>query len=127
MDKSERKWLVIFGVCLAIAGIIVIFVMASIRPQPLNHDDSNHLYWKDIDVVVTNVEHKHWLSGYAHYFSTVVTVWFEEYQLEYTDEIQGKGKAWNYRKGDTVQAELLTWKNNETGEINRRAINRVYG
>lgn len=137
--KKETKtkiMIVVLGVLAVAAGIFASWLLLTIRPQPLRYGDTNqplgygdtnHLYWKDIDVVVTSVEHKHWLSGNAHCFSTKVTVWSEEYQLKFTDEIRGKGKAWNYRKGDTVQAELLTWKNNETGEINRRLINRVYG
>lgn len=125
--NSKTVWFIIGNVFLAALIISATYIIVAAYSQPVEYKDTNHLYWKDIDVVVTDVEHKHWLSGYAHYFSTKVTVWSEEYQLQYTDTIQGKGNAWDYREGDIVQAELFTWKNNETGEINRRTINRVYG
>lgn len=45
-----------------------------------------HLYWKDIDVVVEQVDRRHWLAC-GHHYEVKVTVRSDEYNLDYTDVI----------------------------------------
>lgn len=89
-----------------------------------------HLYWKDIDVVVENVDSRHWFAS-THHYIVYVTVKSDEYQLTYTDEFAGSGafgcpEQWNYRKGDVVKAEMYSWVMDSTGEVVRREIHKVY-
>lgn len=89
-----------------------------------------HLYWKDIDVVVENVDSRHWFASTPRYI-VYVTVRSDEYQLTYTDEFAGSGafgypEQGNYRKGDIVKAEMYSWVMDSTGEIVRREIHKVY-
>lgn len=42
-----------------------------------------HLYWKDIDVVVENVDSRHWFAS-THHYIVYVTVRSDEYQLTYS-------------------------------------------
>ena len=80
-----------------------------------------HLYWKDIDVVVTSVDKKHWYAS-THWYEVRVTVESEEYQLTYTDTFKGSGafgcpSQWEYSEGDIVTAELYSWVIDSTGEV----------
>ena len=89
-----------------------------------------HLYWKDIDVVVTSIDKKYWYAS-THWYEVKVSVESEKYQLTYTDIFKGSGAfgrplQWEYDKGDTVKAELYSWVMDSTGEVIRREIHRVY-
>lgn len=89
-----------------------------------------HLYWKDIDVVVTDIDKRHWFAG-THWYVVEITVESEEYGLEETFEIEGSGafgcpEQWRYEEGQTVKAELYSWVMDSTGEVVRREINQVY-
>lgn len=89
-----------------------------------------HLYWKDIDVVVENVDSRHWFAS-THHYIVYVTVRSDEYQLTYTDEFAGSGafgypEQGNYRKGDIVKAEMYSWVMDSTGEMVKREIHKVY-
>ena len=86
----------------------------------------NHLYWKDIEVRVVDVEHTSRKSGSVRRKCTTITVYSDEYNLTFTESYFGTGDIFDMRVGDIVWAELYTWKNDATGEINRREINRVY-
>ncbi len=101
-------------------------------PENVQHEakEQPHLYWKDIDVVVTSVDKKHWYAS-THWYTVKVSVKSEEYQLNYTQEFKGSGffgcpKQWEYNKGDTVKAELYSWVMDSTGEVVRREIHRIY-
>lgn len=89
-----------------------------------------HLYWKDIDVVVTDIDKRHWFAG-THWYSVQITVESEEYNLERTIEFKGSGAfgkpgQWDYQTGDIVTAQLYSWVMDSTGEVVRRKINTIY-
>ena len=89
-----------------------------------------HLYWKDIDVVVVEIDKRHWFAS-THWYVVNVTVKSDEYGLEQTFEINGSGafgcpQQWNYEKGDIVKAQLYSWVMDSTGEVTQRTIHRVY-
>lgn len=87
-----------------------------------------HLYWKTIDVEVTEVNHEaHWFS-IVHRYQMSLTVKSEEYGLEKTFNIYSQGvkpEEWDYKEGDIIEAELYTWKMDSTGEIIKREINKI--
>ena len=89
-----------------------------------------HLYWKDIDVVVTDIDKRHWFAS-THWYVVNLTVQSEEYGLIENFEIEGSGafgcpKEWNYEEGQTVRAQLYSWVIDSTEEVTRRKINKVY-
>lgn len=89
-----------------------------------------HLYWKDIDVTVTNVDKRHWFAG-THWYEVTVYVHSDEYDLDgsYTEKgsgVFGCPNSWQYETGDTVKAELYSWVMDSTGEVIKRKINKVY-
>lgn len=91
--------------------------------------DTNHLYWKDIEVVITDVEHQVYGAAPAIRRSVKISVYSEEYDLSDSyifENISILDDCYSYEKGDIVTAELYTWKNNVTGKINKREINKIY-
>lgn len=89
-----------------------------------------HLYWKDIDVVVTDIDRKHWYAS-THWYVVKITVKSEEYGLIEEFEIKGSGafgrpNQWNYKRGQIVKAQLYSWVMDNTGDVVRREINKVY-
>ena len=85
-----------------------------------------HLYWKDIDAVVTEVNQKHWFAT-THHYVLDVTVYSEEYNLTKILTEQGSGafgtpEHWSIQKGDTVKVRLHSWVMDSTGEVTRREI-----
>lgn len=107
-----------------------ILLCGCVRNMQCEPKEYPHLYWKDIDVVIENVEKKRWFACTIHYIVSV-TVKSDEYQLVYTDEFVGTGafgcpKQWNYNNGDVVKAKLYSWVMDSTGEVVRREIHEVY-
>ena len=89
-----------------------------------------HLYWKDIDVVVTDISKRHWFCG-THWYQVDITVKSEEYDLEQTFTYEGSGifgcpSQLEYDIGDVVKAELYSWVMDSTGEVTKRTIHMVY-
>lgn len=89
-----------------------------------------HLYWKDVDVEVIDIDKKYWYSVVPRY-EVKITVKNEEYSLIYTDTIKGSGafgcpSQWRYKEGDIIKAELYSWVIDSTGEVVKRKIHRVY-
>ena len=89
-----------------------------------------HLYWKDIDVMITDINKRHWFAG-THWYVVGLTVKSEEYGLTETFEIKGSGAfgcpgAWKYEEGQVVKAELYSWVIDSTGEVVKRKINMIY-
>lgn len=88
-----------------------------------------HLYWKDIDVVITDIEKRHWFAR-THWYSIEITVKSEEYNL--TETIQEKScgifrpNEWDYEEGQVIKAKLYSWVMDSTGEVVRREISQVY-
>ncbi len=98
--------------------------------MPSRREEQPHLYWKDIDVVVTDIDKKQWYAS-THWYEVKVSVESEEYQLTYTEIFKGSGAfgcppQWEYDEGDTVRAELYSWVMDSTGEVIRREIHMVY-
>lgn len=86
-----------------------------------------HLYWKDIDVVVTDVNQAHWYTPYKHNYRVDVTVYSEEYGLTKTLTECASGmfsniRHWNTQKGDIIKVVLYSWVYDSTGEVQRREI-----
>lgn len=79
---------------------------------------TNHLYWKDINVEVIDSK----ITRRALKYYTIVLVYSDEYNLEKTLYASGRHYL---SKGDYITAELYTWKNDETGEINDREIHCI--
>ena len=111
--------------------LVSVFGGCGYEPDP-NYvpPEQPHLYWKDIDVVVTEIDKRHWFAS-THWYVVNVTVESEEYGLEQTFEIKGSGafgcpSQWNYQKGDIVKAELYSWVMDSTGEVTKRTINQIY-
>lgn len=89
-----------------------------------------HLYWKDIEVIVTDVETCRWVTK-THWCYVYITVESKEYDLSKTLEFEGSGffgkpSQWDYQVGDKVTAQLYSWVKDSTGEIVRREIYTIY-
>ena len=121
----------------AICFLTLIVLMVSIfcgcgyEPDP-NYvpPEKPHLYWKDIDVVVTDISKRHWFGG-THWYQVDITVKSEEYDLEQTFTYKGSGmfgcpSQWEYDIGDVVKAKLYSWVMDSTGEVTKRTIQSVY-
>lgn len=89
-----------------------------------------HLYWKDIEVTITNIDKRHWFAT-THRYMVSLTVQSEEYGLTKTFQFEGSGAfgcppQWNYNVGDIVKAKLYSWVLDSTGEVIRRKIHKIY-
>lgn len=109
--------------------MLLVFQYGCAQSVQYERKEQPHLYWKDIDVVVEQVDRRHWFAG-GHRYEVKVTVRSDEYNLDYTDVFTGGGlftpDQWSYSEGDTVKAELYSWVIDSTGEVIRREIHRVY-
>lgn len=109
-----------------IVGLFVAFTGCNY--EPVERPEQPHLYWKDIDVVVTDVNQKHWFAT-VHRYELDITVYSEEYDLEKTLNYYHTGMVlppyWNAQEGDIVTAELYSWVMDSTGDVVRRDINRL--
>jgi len=88
-----------------------------------------HLYYKDIDAEVVDIDKRHWYAS-THWYEVNITVYSEEYDLEETFTIKGSGafgcpKEWEYEEGDTVNVELYSWVLDSTGEVVKRKLNKI--
>ena len=89
-----------------------------------------HLYWKDIDVVITDIERFTWYAS-THWYVVKLTVKSEEYGIVESFEIRESGafncpKQWNYKVGQTVKAQLYSWVMDSSGKVVIREIHKVY-
>lgn len=121
---------------LKLFAIVILFALllsACEIPEP-DHNyvppEQPHLYWKDIDVVVTDVYYRRWFAG-THWHEVTVTVESQEYGIEGSYAFKGSGyfgvpKQWNYKAGDVVKAQMYSWVMDSTGEVVRRTIHTVY-
>lgn len=82
-----------------------------------------HLYWKDIDVEVINVEKFIRFSPY-HRARALITVYSNEYDLSESFSVNSYWS--NYKVGDFIKAELYSWVDDNTGKILKREIHRIY-
>lgn len=94
--------------------------------QSITPKEQPHFYRKDIDVVVIDIDKRSWFAG-TRWYEVQIEVYNEEYDLTEIFEIKGSGifgkpSEWDYQIGDTVSAELFSWKMDSTGEIIKREI-----
>ena len=118
-----------------VAGILFIFVILLVgcsfeSNQNYVPKEQPHLYWKDIDVVVTDIDKRHWFAT-VHRYEVNITVHSEEYNISKTLNYQSSGAfavipGWDYEVGDVIKAELYSWVMDSTGEVMRRDINKIY-
>lgn len=89
--------------------------------------ETPHLYWKDINVVITDINKKHWYAS-GHHYKMYLTVESKEYGLSESFTLNGSDakEKWGYEEGDIIEAELYSWVMDSTGEVIRREINKVY-
>lgn len=112
--------------------LVLIFVLLATftgcNYEPVERPEQPHLYWKDIEVVVENVDQRHWFAT-VHRYELYITVYSEEYDLRKTLNWYGTGmfapEYWNLQEGDIVTAELYSWVMDSTGDVVRRDINRL--
>lgn len=116
-------------VCFILSLVLLVFQCGCTQGVQYERKEQPHLYWKDIDVVVEQVNRRRWFAG-TYRYEVKVSVRSDEYNLAYTDVFTGSGmfcpKQWSYSAGDIVKAELYSWVMDSTGEVIRRGINRVY-
>lgn len=112
--------------------VLTLFVAGCASPDGIQYQpqEQPHLYWKDINVVVTDIDRRHWYAS-THWYVVNITVQSEEYGLTKTFEIKGSGafgcpSQWDYEEGQTVKAELYSWVMDSTGNVIKREINKVY-
>ena len=108
------------------------FVGCDSNPSQVEYTrpEEPHLYWKDIEVVVTDINTHHRFAK-THWYYVCITVESEEYNLSKTLEFEGSGffgkpSQWDYQVGDKVTAQLYSWVKDSTGEIVRREIHTIY-
>lgn len=109
--------------------IVVLFGCTNPDGAQYQQAEQPHLYWKDIDVVVTSIDKKHWYAS-THWYEVTLNVESEEYDLTKKYTIKESGalncpKQWDYCVGDIVKARIYSWVKESTGEVVRREINRV--
>lgn len=94
--------------------------------------EGTKLYKQDIDVVVTEISKSEFprYTGISiiYDYDVDVTVYSKEFNT--TEKFSYGGlfhnKYFDLKKGDIIQAELYTYKNESTGEIVKKEINRLY-
>lgn len=110
--------------------MLTFLLVISLFTSGCERAEQPHLYWKNIDVTVTNVDKRHWFAG-THHYEVTTYVHSDEYNLDgyYTERTSGAfdcPASWNYERGDTVKAELYTYVLDSTGKIIDRKINKIY-
>lgn len=126
---TNKKYLII---ALCLMCILSLFTACEMPEPDPNYvpPEQPHLYWKDIDVVVTDVYYRRWFAG-THWHEVTVSVESAEYGIEGSCTFKGSGyfgvpQQINYKAGDVVRAQMYSWVMDSTGEVVRRSINTVY-
>lgn len=106
--------------------IVLVSVLTSCTvPADYGPKEQPHLYWKDIEVVVISIEHKHWYAT-THHYILEVEVYSDEYNLRTILTERGSGMFtpphWELQKGDKVKVKLHSWVMDSTGEVIKRKI-----
>lgn len=127
---NRKSCLVMFFV-LVFAATLLLPACGDISNDPdYDPPERPHLYWKDIDAEVVDINKRHWFGG-THWYQVNITVRNDEYDLECTKTYKGSGmfgcpSQWGYEVGDIVSAELYSWVMDSTGEVVKREINKIY-
>ena len=87
-------------------------------------------YVQDIQVVITNIEKHQYYAGTVQR-KVEVTVYSKEYNLtqKFTERYAGtfgNMPLWEYEKGDTIKARMITFVMESTGEMTTRYIDKLY-
>lgn len=94
--------------------------------------EGTKLYKQDIDVVVTEISKSETprYTGISVIYDYDVDVTVHSKEFNTTEDFSYGGlfhnKYFNLKKGDIIQAELYTYKNESTGEIVKKEINKLY-
>ena len=119
MKKTIALFLTVLMFCIFLAGCV--------EPDP-NYvpPEEPHLYWKDVDVVIEDMDQYVW-GVRPRRRKLTITVYSEEYDLRKTFTLAASGINapiyWNAKEGDIVKAQLYSWVMDSTGEVIRREIN----
>jgi hypothetical protein len=128
-EKITSVFVILAVIVTAISGCWIMYEMLTFEPDP-NYVPSErpHLYWKDIDVVITDIQKDRSLNN--RFLRVTVTVKSKEYNLEEDFTFEGNNwyqpKFWNAKKGDTAKAQLYSWVMDSTGQVVKRRLNCLY-
>jgi len=115
--------------CILLSLLIILIQCGCTQDLDYTPKEQPHLYYKDIDVVVEQVNRKHWFAG-THWYEVKIRVKSEEYNLTYSTVLKSSGmfrpKQWDYSEGDIIRAELYSLVMDSTGEVIERKIHRIY-
>ena len=128
-EKIATVLVILAVIITAILGYWVMHEMLTYEPDP-NYipPEKPHLYWKDIDVVITDIQKDRSLNN--RFLRVTVTVKSKEYNLEEDFIFEGNWyyhpKFWDAKEGDIVKAQLYSWVMDSTGQVVKRDINCLY-
>ena len=127
-----KKFLLMLILLITLGGILscAAEIDKNAEKEPYVRPESPHLYWKDIDVVVTDIDKRRSMGKYRHY-TVNITVESKEYGITGNCTYRGSGMfgvphQWEYKIGQTVKAKLHSWVMDSTGQVVRREISQVY-
>ena len=107
--------------------IICFIALSGCAIEPMEQPEQPHLYWKNINVVVEEVN-KYSYFATVHHYEMNITVYNKEYDLRETFHLYGKGvvpEHWNNEEGDTIKAQLYSWVIDSTNKVVKRKINSL--
>jgi hypothetical protein len=130
-EKIGTAFIIFLIIVAVIMGCGIMYEMLTFEPDPnYSPPESPHLYWKDVDVVITDIQKDRSFNGRLYLYKVTVTVKSKEYNLEEDFTFEGNNwyqpKFWNAKKGDTVKAQLYSWVMDSTGQIVKRRLNCLY-
>lgn len=108
--------------------VLLIAIMTACSGENLTDvsEEVEHLYWKDIDAVVTDIDYRHWYAS-GHHYTADVTVKSDEYNLQKTFHLTNSDakRMEGVRRGDTITVEMDSWVIDSTGEVTGRDISSI--
>lgn len=131
-DETETQKKLNVKITLLIIFFLLFVIFLGIFNQMSQVPEGTKLYKQDIDVVVTEISKsetpRYTGISVIYDYDVDVTVYSKEFNT--TEEFSYGGlfhsKYFDLEKGDIIQAELYTYKNESTGEIVKKEINRLY-
>lgn len=128
-EKVATAFVILAVIITAVLGCWVMHEMLTYEPDP-NYVPSEipHLYWKDIDVIITDIQKDRSLNN--RFLRVTVTVKSKEYNLEEDFIFEGnwyyRPKFWDAKEGDVIKAQLYSWVMDGTGQVVKRRLNCLY-
>lgn len=108
-----------------IVSVLTIKILASniVDAEIYANEESPKRYYKYADVVVTDIDARHWYAS-GHHWTTHITVKNEEYNISKSFNYTGSAakEMSDLKKGDIIQAEIRSYVIESTGEIVSREI-----